>query len=71
MILFLFWSSPLTFYAVLIGQGQLFIFKWSDVSTMYGSKVVSVLNEPKKLSGAIAAWGRHQILSVWKEYKIL
>lgn len=30
-------------YVILSGQGQLYILKWYDVSTIYGLKVVSVL----------------------------
>lgn len=35
-------------YVILIGQDQLFIFKWPNVFTMYGSNVVNVLNKIKK-----------------------
>lgn len=39
---------------ILIGLGQLFIFKRSDVFALYGSKVVRVFNKIlKKLSGTI------------------
>lgn len=37
-------------YIILIAQSQLFIFKWSYVSTMYESEVVSVFDNIKKHS---------------------
>lgn len=43
--------NELDLYVILIGQGQIFTFKLSDVSRKYGSKVVFVLNKIKKLKG--------------------
>lgn len=42
-------------YVYLIGQVRRVYPKWSDVSTMYSNKVVTVFQKPKKLSGAITA----------------
>lgn len=47
-------------YVILIGQGQFLILNWSGVSTMYGSKVLNVINEIKELTGAMTAKRRHQ-----------
>lgn len=43
-------------YIILIGQSQCFNFEWSDVKTMYGSKVAcKYSNKTRKLLCAITA----------------
>lgn len=53
-------------YDILIGQGRRFNSNWYDVSTTYNKKVVSVFQEPMKLSGAITARKRPCTLLIWK-----
>lgn len=48
---FLLFDLDFDLYVILIGQGQLFIFKWSNVSSMYSLKVVSVLTKLRTFQG--------------------
>lgn len=52
-------------YVILIGQSKGFCTKWSEVSTIHGSKVVSGYIEIKKLSGTLNARRGLWILSVY------
>lgn len=50
-----FFTLTFDLYVILIGQGTLFIFKWSDVFSMYGSIVLGIFNKIEIPSGAVTA----------------
>lgn len=55
MIFIFFFTLTFDLYVILIGQGTLFIFKWSDVFSMYGSIVLGIFNKIEIPSGAVTA----------------